>query len=354
MWKQLFRVMKAKGFQEQSEPIAEHQTYRFSDRIAYWCFRLLIAVLQSLPLERAERLASLIAGFLTRVVRIRGRLVRENLKRAFPDWEPELAIQTQRQMWEHLVLMVCEVALAPRKIHRENWHEHFRVSLEDRRTMIRIALDRRPKVMVSGHFGNFELAGYITGVFGIGTTTIARPLDNGFVHDYINRFRSSGGQYMLPKTGSAADVEALLQRGGALSLLADQYGGPKGCWIEFLGHPASCHKALALFTLSSGAPMMVCSNVRLGSALVFELKVLGLADPQKEDCPDSVTAMTQWYNRCLEGAIRLFPGQYWWVHHRWKGVPPAKKRAAPVVEELRVETALSGASIPMNSCSGSC
>ncbi|MFM7974389.1 MAG: lysophospholipid acyltransferase family protein, partial [Pirellula sp.] len=119
-----------------------------------------------------------------------------------------------------------------------------------------------------------------------------------------------------------------LAQGGALSLLADQYGGPKGCWVEFLGQLASCHKALALFTLSSGAPMLVCSNIRAKKPLHFQMSILGLADPKSTDCPDSIQTMTQWYNQCLEKAIRAVPSQYWWVHHRWKGTPPAKANKA--------------------------
>jgi len=300
---------------------AGHQSYSLKDRLAYWVFRLLVALIQSLSLDRCERLAQLLGWLLTRVIRVRHRLVQSNLQRVFPEWTVFETDQTEQQMWEHLILMVCEVAHAPRKIHRENWYEHF--DLPDRREMLKLALDPRPKVMVSGHFGNFELAGFVTGLIGISTTTIARPLDNGFVHDYIDRFRSSGGQYMLAKSGTSSQVEALLAKGGALSLLADQYGGPKGCWVEFLGQMASCHKALALFTLSSGAPMMVCSNIRKNKPLHFEMTILGTADPTSENCPDSIVSMTQWYNQCLEQAIRARPNQYWWVHHRWKGTPPA-------------------------------
>ena len=42
-----------------------------------------------------------------------------------------------------------------------------------------------------------------------------------------------------------------------LVLLGDQHAGPKGCWVDFFGQPASCHKGVALFTLTSGAPMAV-------------------------------------------------------------------------------------------------
>lgn len=302
--------------------LSNHQTYTWQDRLVYWVFRLFIASVQSLSLERCERFARLLAHLLTHVLKVRRTLVESNLKRVFPSWSLDESLATQEQMWEHLILMICEIAHANRKIHRENWYEHF--DLPDRQAMLRLVLDPRPKVLVSGHFGNFELAGYITGLFGITTTAIARPLDNGFVHDYIDRFRSCNGQFMLPKSGSSDQVEALLAKGGALSLLADQYGGPKGCWVEFLGQLASCHKALALFTLSSGAPMLVCSNIRTKKPLHFQMSILGLADPKFTDCPDSIQTMTQWYNQCLEKAIRAVPSQYWWVHHRWKGTPPAK------------------------------
>jgi KDO2-lipid IV(A) lauroyltransferase len=36
-----------------------------------------------------------------------------------------------------------------------------------------------------------------------------------------------------------------------------------------------------------------------------------------------VTALTQRYHRALERAICDVPEQYWWVHRRWKGPPPA-------------------------------
>jgi KDO2-lipid IV(A) lauroyltransferase len=295
------------------------QTYGLIDRIAYIALRGVLLAILALPIERCDRLCRLLAYVLTKWIKLRRGLVSDNLKLVFPQWTADQSMAVQREMWRHLLLMVCEIAHAPRKIHRENWYEHFH--FDDRARMLRVILDVRPKVLVSGHFGNFELAGFITGLFGIHTTTIARPLDNGFLHDYLNQFRSLGGQHLLPKTGSALQIDALLGQGGALTLLADQYGGPKGCWVDFLGHPASCHKALALFTLTSGAPMMVCATTRTNTPLKFESTVLGIADPALTDCPGTVQTLTRWYNACLEDAIRRQPEQYWWVHRRWRGQP---------------------------------
>jgi len=132
----------------------------------------------------------------------------------------------------------------------------------------------------------------------------------------------------LPKDGSAAQVAAILEAGRILMILGDQHAGTKGVWIEFLGRPASCHKALALFTLSSGAPMFVTYCRRTGGIFRFEVGLEGVADPQKlEPNLQSVKGLTQWYNDRLADIIRVAPDQYWWVHRRWKEKPVRKRKA---------------------------
>ena len=186
-------------------------------------------------------------------------------------------------------------------------------------------MDQRPVVMVSGHFGNFELGGFVSGLLGIPTYTVARRLDNPFLHQFVNDFRQRSGQYILPKDGSSELVEVALAQGHTMTLLGDQYAGDKGCWVNFLGRQASCHKALALFTLTSGAPMMVVATRRASGPLHFEIDFGGLADP---DCLEpeqqSVRGLTEWYNERMATEILKHPGQYWWVHRRWK---PKQKRA---------------------------
>ena len=119
-------------------------------------------------------------------------------------------------------------------------------------------IDYRPLVAVTGHFGNFEMAGYVTGLLGMPSYTVARKLDNEHLDRFLNGFRERNGQFILPKDGSAPAIQKVLDSGAILTILGDQHAGTKGCWIDFLGRPAACHKAIALFTLSGNAPMMVC------------------------------------------------------------------------------------------------
>ena len=55
------------------------------------------------------------------------------------------------------------------------------------------------------------------------------------------------------------DVAAVLEENGAIGLLGDQAAGRKGCRVDFFGRPASVHKAIGVFALSSEAPVMVCT-----------------------------------------------------------------------------------------------
>lgn len=299
-----------------------------TDWLAYVALRVVVCFVQTLRIETCHALARIAAVIANDIVRLRGSVVDENLRHGFPDLSDLERRRISRQMWEHLLVMVCEIAHAPRKIHRGNWRDH--ISFQGRREIVQCLIDPRPTVLVTGHFGNFELGGFILGLLGFPSFTVARTFDNPHVNRFINRFRGKNGQYILPKQGSSAQVQAVLASGGVLSLLGDQYAGPKGCWVEFLGRPASCHKAIALFPMTSGAPLLAAATTRDGAPMKFTVSWLGTLDPAKSpDAAGSVPNVTQWYNCRLEEAIRLAPEQYWWVHRRWKGTPPKRMLARP-------------------------
>jgi len=301
---------------------------RFGHWLAYLLVRVLISIIQALSIETCLTFSRGLACLFYDLLPLRRKIVDANLEAAFPE---KTLVERQRQarrMWEHLFLMICEIAHAPRKIHETNW-QHYVSRTPRHREMVQALLMPRPKVIVTAHFGNFEVGGYLTGLLGFTAHTVARTLDNPFLDAYLTRFRESQGQFMLPKAGSAPQADAVLNSGGILVLLGDQHAGDKGCWIEFMGRPASCHKALALFTLLNSAPMLVMAVRRTGKPLHFELAMIDYVDPQIP-APHlaDVTALTQWYNASLEQAIRQSPDQYWWVHNRWREHP--KKRREKV------------------------
>ena len=305
---------------------------RFGQYAVYLLVRVFISLVQAVTIETCQSVAHLLAWLLYDVVPIRRQVIDENLSIALADLPAEERSAVARRMWEHLILLVCEIAHAPRKIHETNWRKY--VYVRDKPQLVGMLVSGRPCVAVTAHFGNFEIAGFMSGVLGFSTFTVARTLDNPFLDDYLNRFRELKGQFILPKVGSAPQADAVLDTGGTLVLLGDQNAGKRGVWVDFMGRPASCHKALALFTLLSRAPMMVVYCKRGDRPMQFEFGMSGVADPLSLDSEQGdVRGLTQWYNRLLEQEIRRCPHQYWWVHRRWKEQParrrPAQAATAP-------------------------
>ncbi len=299
---------------------------RLTDWLVYCGVRILICVLQGLRLSTCQRICRGLAVLCNDWIRFRRDVVDDNLRNSLPDLDQQERIDLSRRMWEHLFLMICEVAHAPRKIHETNWRDH--VELSGGRQLVSAIIDRRPLVVVTGHFGNFEVSGYIAGLLGFPTFTVARPLDNPYLNDFLQRFRATTGQFILPTKGSSSDAQQVVDSGETLAILGDHFGGRKGCWVEFFGRPASCHKSIALFSLANKAPLAVVYARRSGGPLQFEFKCTAICDPTATDFRyDDVPLLTRWYNGHLESVIRESPDQYWWLHRRWKDPRKPKKTA---------------------------
>lgn len=296
---------------------------RLIDWTVYVVVRTGICVLQALRIETCQQVARVLAWLMADVARVRRRVVDENLAQAFPDWSPERRRRVARQMWEHLFLLVAEVAHLPRKVHDSNWRDY--IHMVDGDIVARLCLTDRPRMLVTAHFGNFELLGYVFGLLGFPSYAIARPLDNPYLDRFVTRFRGMTGQFMIPKKGGYDQILHVLATSGTLGFLADQHAGTKGCWVDFFGRPASTHKAIALLALEHQATVLVGAARRVGGPLHFEFRLDGHLDT-RENRPEvgGVRPLTEWYTAQLERMIRRSPEQYWWLHRRWRE-PPVRK-----------------------------
>ena len=191
--------------------------------------------------------------------------------------------------------------------------------------IIHAAFEDRPALFLSSHYGNFELSAFALGLLGIPTWTVARPLDNVFLDRYVTQFRGLTGQRLLPKNGSSGQIDVILETNGILAILGDQHAGPRGCWVDFFGRPASSHKAIAPFALSSDATVVFCYTRRMGEPLQLRMGSGGWFDTRTIP-PEmrTVPGIIGWYTRILENTIRQAPEQYWWVHRRWKDNRPRR------------------------------
>jgi len=293
----------------------------YLDYIVYLIVRVFICVIQSLRMETCQFLSKGLAILAADIFGIRHKLADENLRHSFPELSDKERRDLTRRMWEHLFLLVAEVAHCPRKVREINWRKH--IHLHNVEAIHRMLCVDRPLILVTGHFGNFEMGGYLLGLLGYPTFTVARKLDNPYLNDFIEEFRGMTGQFILSKNDGPDPIIAVLERNDTMAFLADQSAGGRGCRVVFFGRQASAYKAIALLSLQYNAPIVVCYATRRndGRPLSFEMHVSGMFDPlQATPELENIKQITQWYTTLLEEGIRQHPDQYWWIHNRWKSI----------------------------------
>src|SRR5262245_4838791 len=131
---------------------------------------MFVCVVQAMPMRTCEVLARWLATLACVVLRVRHEVLEDDLRPAFPLVSDRVRHDLTWRMWEHLILFLVEIIHAPRKIHATNWRDY--ISLRDADQIIRTFFLDRPSVVICGHYGNFELSGYVLGILGFPTYTI--------------------------------------------------------------------------------------------------------------------------------------------------------------------------------------
>src|SRR3954468_22739913 len=292
--------------------------------LVYLVVRLVVGVAQALTIEQSYALAEVIARVAYRLDRRHRQVGMENLRLAFGDRYSEAERdRIVRDVYRHFCMMLMEILHIPRKLHPTTWRE--RITLVGHEPVVDRLLKGGPVIMVTGHFGNWEMAGYLFGVFGFPPNSVARTLDNPYLDAFLRRFRERTGQKLIPKSGGYDDMLAVLRNGGILSFLADQDAGQRGMYVEFFGRPASTHKAIALLAIEHRAPVVVGYARRIGPGFRYEVGCPEVIDPDEwTGTADDARLLTQRYTSALESIVRLDPAQYLWLHRRWKHQPKAR------------------------------
>ena len=308
---------------------------RAVDYAVYLAVRLIVCLAQAISIERAYVLADALAGLTYRVDRRHRSVAMQNLEAAYGDRLDEAdRDRIVREVYRHILRMLMEMLHLPRVLHLTTWRRYIRLS--GHAAAIERLVRGGPMILLSGHYGNWEMAGYLFGAIGYPPNSVARALDNPHLERFLRAFRERTGQRMIAKKGGSDAMVAVLEGGGLLSMLGDQDAGPRGQFVEFFGRPASTFKAIALLSHEFNAPIVVGCARRISRMFRYEVEVEDLIEPDP-DCtdPDSLWKITQRYTTALERMVRRDPTQYFWL-------PPDAGRISPPRSDPRRHRCLEG------------
>lgn len=301
----------------------------FVDYAIFLVVRLFVCAIHAMPMSIAFSLADALAWLAHRVDKRHRKVAQENLRAAFPELEqdPAKLDRLVRGTYRHFAHVLVEMILMPRKMHPSNWRRYGTV--RQSKGVLGGLFGDRPLLIVTGHLGNWEVAGYLIGTAGFKTYAIARTLDNPYLERFLRRFRQATGQTIIAKKDDFDRLQEVMRKGGKVATLADQDAGARGVFVPFFGRPASTHKAVALMAIEFDAKMVVIGVPRLAEPMYYSVICEDEIDPRDyAGRSDAVKAITERYTAAIERLVRRYPEQYFWLHRRWKSQPAAKKNAA--------------------------
>jgi Kdo2-lipid IVA lauroyltransferase/acyltransferase len=251
----------------------------------------------------------------------------QHIRGAFPELDERSVSRLARASMEQLTMLTVEVLLSPRLVTKWTWARHLKLGKLDE--AIRVLLERRGCIMLTGHYGNWELLGFGLATLGFEIVAVMRPLDNEYLNAYLLDRRERSGLRLLYKKGATQSAPDVLESGGSLCFIADQNAGSKGLFVDFFGRKASTYKSIGLLAMAYNVPVVVGCARRIGRGFQYEMSVNRVIRPEEWKAqPDELRWITQEFTRAIEDFVRVDPSQYLWIHRRWKSRPKEELAAA--------------------------
>lgn len=295
---------------------------RTQDRLEYLILRAFVAPLAMLPLDMAVRLGAAIAWGVWLVAAPLRRVGMINLGIAFPEKSIAERRRILRTSMMNLGRMAAEMVHFPRMDDAEL---RERVKFEDETWWSEAIGWERPTgvLILSGHFGNWELLVFAHGRRGHPVTMVHRPSRNPLIDRWLNDVRSRAGTRLVRKHHGAGSVLRALREKQLLVLPFDQNSTRGlGVFVDFFGTPASTNAGIARIGLRAAAPVVPAFIVREGSRAYHRVHVLPIIDLEDTgDLQADVVRNTARLSAVFEDMVRRFPEQWLWVHRRWKTRP---------------------------------
>lgn len=267
-------------------------------------------------LKLARNASAIIAFIFFYLIPIRKNVVLKNLKIAFPHFNNKEILNIAFKSYLSFSKTLVEILLLP-SLSQSKISEI--VTIKNLESLIDSYNKGKGLILISAHFGNWELAAISTGIkMNYSLNVVIKYLRNPYVSKWMNNNRTKFGNKIIPLGVSIRQVYAALKKGEIIAVVADQRGPEQGMRVKFFERDTAVYNGPAALAVKSGAPMYCGFMIRQqdGNYIMdFEL-VDTTSVSNNED--ENIQFITRRYLEKLESAIKNHPEQWLWMHNIWK------------------------------------
>jgi KDO2-lipid IV(A) lauroyltransferase len=310
----------------EQQTVPDKRRGRWTKPLEWWLTRTLVRTLRLVgkltPKRCLAPLGRALGAGAYRTMR-RYRLVAlGNLRRVYGEqWDDARIERLARESFGHVGITLVEFFLrqpgiTPAEIERE-------VAFEGQEYYEEAFARGKGVILVTGHYGNWEMMGPRLALAGYQVNAISRTADDPGLEHMIESIRTRSGLKQIPRRQAARLGLAALRRNEILAILLDQNTAEGGIFVPFFGHPASTATGPAVFALKTGAALVPTFCLREADG-THRMRVWPPIYPEPSgDRQRDIERLTAAVTRVIEEQIRERPELWTWLHNRWKLQPEA-------------------------------
>lgn len=294
-------------------------------RIEYVLFLAVFSFFRGLPFPIAFRVGEWVGRVLSVLDRPHRRIGLTNLALAFPDKSVAERRRILRASFVNLGRLLAEFCHLG-TLTEQNIRDRvgFENEAEWRRLVER--LRGTGALILTGHFGNWELFAYANACYGFPVHIIHRRLRNVFVEAALTAQRERCGTRVIQKTTAGLEVVRAIRKKSVVVAAVDQNAsGRMGVFVPFFGRPASTSAGLAGLALTTGVPVVPAFLIRENGTWKHRIVILPLIEPVRTgNQAEDIRATTEKFTAVFQRMVEQYPDHWLWIHKRWKRRPPGE------------------------------
>ncbi|MGQ9847123.1 MAG: lysophospholipid acyltransferase family protein [Bacteroidales bacterium] len=282
--------------------------------ITYVLFRLFVALFYILPFRVIYIISDFFAFILYKIIGYRKKVIVQNLKNSFPDWDDKKINQLLFPIYRNISDLMLET-IKGFNMTKKQIKKH--ITTTNIEVMDQHFINHKGIIGVLGHFGNWEWAALLAGLrLKQDTVALYKPLSNKYLDKYIRKNRARFGISMYSIQETYKSFEENKHKKILFAMVADQSPSNinKSVWTTFLNQPTACLHGPEKYACLYQMPVVyiqIIRNKRGYYSITF--KTL-FEEPQKEESGN----ITKTFMKVLENDIIQRPDHWLWSHKRWK------------------------------------
>ncbi|QTA84353.1 lysophospholipid acyltransferase family protein [Desulfonema magnum] len=284
------------------------------EKIVFKIIVLCINLLGLIPKQWGDRMGCLLGRLFFIADAKHRKIAMQNLAYVFGK-NPSQTRELSLKVFENLGKILFEAAWSVR-LKQERFFKYFKI---EGLSHVRDAYEKgRGVLILTAHFGNWELLAVIAAMLGYPISIVYRPLDFKPLDQFIVNSRSRFGAKLIHRRKALRKILRCLNRGEMVAMLMDQsVDWYEGVFVDFFGHRTCTNKGMALLAMKTEAPVVPVFLIReefgFTGKFLPEIPLTKTGDKTKD-----VEINTEKYNKVIESVVREYPEQWFWVHRRWK------------------------------------